>query len=112
MDRLLVRGLLAIGRFCQKSTVSGRLREKSIVGGRLSEKKGRRRSRGKEEKKKRGEERPSACMLSSPARCRRPHAVLAGVLSPPVGRQCPRAVAGAFSPARGEVDIAPFLFFF
>ncbi|RWW57556.1 hypothetical protein BHE74_00035639, partial [Ensete ventricosum] len=77
------------------SAVGGRLREKLIVGGRLSEKKGRRR-RGKEEKKKRGEEeRPSARAPSSPARCRRLHAILARASSLPAGRQRPCVVASA-----------------
>ncbi|RWV97911.1 hypothetical protein GW17_00039270 [Ensete ventricosum] len=86
------RSILAVGgRLREKSTVDGRLREKSTVGGRLSEKKGRRRRRGKEEKRE--EERiPSARAQSSPARRCRLCAVLACALSSPARRPRSRAV--------------------
>ncbi|RWV79206.1 hypothetical protein GW17_00059702, partial [Ensete ventricosum] len=64
------------GRLKEKSIVDGRLKEKSIIDDRLRKKKGR---RGKEERRRRGEEIPRA--------------VLARTSSPP---------AGHFSPVRGE----------
>ncbi|RZR88708.1 hypothetical protein BHM03_00016336, partial [Ensete ventricosum] len=64
------------------SVVGGRLREKSIVGGRLREK-------GKKKKWKRRKKRKEYLF---------PCAILVGALSPPAGRQCPRAVAARGSP--------------
>ncbi|RWW11167.1 hypothetical protein GW17_00025244 [Ensete ventricosum] len=65
-----------------KSAVGGRLREKSTVGGRLREKKGRRRRRGKQERRKNTSRRPlqrvvAALVCGSPVS--RVAALIAGV---------------------------------
>ncbi|RWW38176.1 hypothetical protein BHE74_00056609, partial [Ensete ventricosum] len=90
--RLPVLGPSATGWYCQKSTVGGRLREKSIVGGRLREKltvSGR--LRKKKGSKRRGKEEKRREEIIPWHPCS--HAVVA--------RPSP-ALAGAFSPARGE----------
>ncbi|RWW65512.1 hypothetical protein BHE74_00027181, partial [Ensete ventricosum] len=97
--RFSVRGLLATGRFCQKSIVNDRLkgeidRRRSIEGEidrrrSIEREKGRKKKKRKKKKKKEKRRKKTY----------RPRAVLARASSPLVRRRCSRVV-GALSPAR------------